>query len=218
MPYRFPPAIAAAALATTLLGGCLSAPRTPPASTLRVPDQLVDQPAPGAAPLPAAWWRLYRDPALDALVGEALANNRDLRAAAAHWQEARALLGKARAERLPTTRLSAGAGEGSTLEDQIAAAARGNDRVRTGPRYDLGSAVSWEPDLFGRLQAHVRAARAEAQASGALLDGVRIAVAADVVGAWLRACGLAHQAAVAQDLLAQAQRGRDLAESLRAAG
>jgi NodT family efflux transporter outer membrane factor (OMF) lipoprotein len=203
-----------AALAPSLLAGCLSAPKAPPASTILLPDQ----PVAGREPPVSAWWRLYRDPSLDALVSEALASNRDLRAASAHWQEARALLGKARAERLPATTLSAGVGEGSTLQDQINAAWQGSNSVRTGPRYDLGGDVTWDMDLFGRLKAQSRAARADAQASAALLDGVRIAVAADVTGAWLRACGLGHQAAVARDLLAQARQARALAESLRAAG
>ncbi|WP_206244475.1 efflux transporter outer membrane subunit [Novosphingobium terrae] len=207
-----------AALSTSLLAGCVPAPKAPPASTIPVPDRLTDQPSSQNDQPVAAWWRLYRDRELDALVEEALANNRDLRAASAHWQEARALLGKARAEQGPGTSLSAGVGDGSTLQDQITTAWLGGNSIRTGPRYDLGGDVSWELDLFGRLKAQVRAARADAQVSAALLDGVRIAVAADVTGAWLRACGSAHQAAVARDLLAQARRGRDLADSLRAAG
>jgi len=205
-----------AALTSTLLAGCVAAPKAPPASTIPIPDRLTDQPL-GGAPV-SAWWRLYRDPALDAVIAEALANNRDLRAASAHWQEARALLGKARAQRLPATTLSAGVGEGSTLQDQITTAWLGGNSIRTGPRYDLGGDVSWELDLTGRLKAQMRAARADVQASAALLDGVRIAVAADVTGAWLRACGSAHQVAVARDLLAQARQGRDLTEALRASG
>lgn len=203
---------------TTLLAGCVAAPKAPPPSTIPMPARLSDASAASRDLPPPAWWRLYNDPALDAQVEEALANNRDLRAAEAHLREARALLGEARAEALPTTTLSAGIGEGSTLQDQIAAAGQGGKTIRTGPRYDLGGELSWEPDLFGRLRAHIRAARADASASAALADGVRIAVAAEVTGAWLRACGLAHQAAVARNRLAQARRGRDLAEALRAAG
>ncbi|WP_068079725.1 efflux transporter outer membrane subunit [Novosphingobium rosa] len=218
MPYPSFRRLICATLSASLLAGCVSAPKAPPASTLALPDRLTDQPLAEDRQPVSAWWRLYRDPALDALVEEALANNRDLRAAAAHWQEARALLGKARAGQLPGATLSAGVGGGSTLQDQITAAWQGGDTIRTGPRYDLGGDVSWELDLTGRLRAQVRAARADARTSAALLDGVRIAVAADVTGAWLRVCGFAHQAAVARDLLRQAKQVRDLVESLRAAG
>lgn len=205
-------------LLPTLLAACVAAPGTPPLSTIPMPDRLSEQTVVHQGAPPSAWWRLYHDPALNAAVEEALANNRDLRGAVAHLQEARALLGKAKARRLPTTTLWAGAGEGSTLQDQIAAVWQGSKTVRTGPRYDLAEDVSWELDLFGRLRANVTAARADNAASGALADGVRIAVAANVTGAWLRACGLAHQVAVARDLLNQARRGRDLAEALRASG
>jgi NodT family efflux transporter outer membrane factor (OMF) lipoprotein len=201
-----------------LLAGCMAAPAAPPSTTLAMPDRLADQTPDGAAPPPSAWWQLYGDPALDRVVAEALANNRDLRAAAAHLQAARAVEGTARARRLPSTTVSAGAGGGSTLQDQITAAWAGSDTIRTGPRYDLGGDVAWDMDLFGRLKAGARAAHADAQASAALLDEARVAVAADVTGAWLRACSYAHQAAIARDRLAQARQGRDLAQRLMLAG
>ena len=47
------------------------------------------------------WWSLYRDPVLDQLVDEALANNADLQLALARVQEARALAGSADADRYP---------------------------------------------------------------------------------------------------------------------
>ncbi|TWB08790.1 NodT family efflux transporter outer membrane factor (OMF) lipoprotein [Nitrospirillum amazonense] len=167
---------------------------------------------------PPDWWRLYREPALDALVEEALTNNRDLRAASANLLQARSTLSEARGELWPTTNLSGGAGEGSTLEDQIAAASEGTDKIRTGPRFDIGTSISWELDLFGRLRSTVKAAEADMQGSAALEDGVRVAVAAGVSGAWLDACGYAHRADVARQSLELAQRGRDLAERLVAAG
>ena len=205
-------------LCSSLLGGCVAAPSVPPRSTVTE----VTQPAEGAAvsgdAAPTQWWRLYNEPALDALVTEALTNNRDLRVAEANLLKARAILGEARGDRIPQTELSAGVGYGSTLQDQIAAAAKGVSSARTGTRYDLGADISWELDLFGRLRSNVRAARADVRASAALEDGVRISIAAGVTGAWLDACGFAHRADVARQSLALAERGRDTTERLRAAG
>src|SRR5690242_12231046 len=125
-------------LCSSLLGGCVAAPSVPPRSTVTE----VTQPAEGAAvsgdAAPTQWWRLYNEPALDALVTEALTNNRDLRVAEANLLKARAILGEARGDRIPQTELSAGVGYGSTLQDQIAAAAKGVSSARTGTRYDLG--------------------------------------------------------------------------------
>ena len=43
-----------------------------------------------SAPVPADWWRLYKDPRLDQLVQQAMASNTDLRVAAANLSRARA--------------------------------------------------------------------------------------------------------------------------------
>jgi NodT family efflux transporter outer membrane factor (OMF) lipoprotein len=209
MSYRYSGALAAV-LFPALLAGCASAPSLPPRSTLSAGTGVESD------ALPARWWRLYGDPALDAQVEEALANNRDLRAASAHLLAAQAMQSEARSATLPTTSLSAGAGEGSTLQDQIAAA--DGRPVRTGPRLDLGGDVAWELDLFGRLRATVRAARADTAATAAETDAVRVLIVADVTGAWLRACGYAVQTDLARRALALAQAERDLAARSLAAG
>ncbi|WP_395337187.1 TolC family protein [Novosphingobium sp. BL-8H] len=201
-------------LACLLLGGCAHAPSTPPQTTIALPpsDGTID------GTLPAQWWRLYREPDLDTLVSDALANNRDLRVAVANLLNARAELGETRAKRGPSTGLSAGAGYGSTLQDQIAAASDGSDLIRTGSRFDAGTELSWELDLFGRLKSGVAAATADFAATAADADGIRVLIAARVTGAWLRACGIAHQTALAQETLALAERNRDIARTLQAAG
>lgn len=213
MPYflRGPSAFI---LAPLLLGSCAHAPSTPPQATVALPpsDGAVD------GTLPAEWWRLYREPALDALVSEALTNNRDLRVATANLLKARAELGETQAKRGPSTGLSVGAGYGSTLQDQIAAAADGGDSIRTGSRFDAGAELSWELDLFGRLKSGVKTATAEFAATAADADGIRVLIAARVTGAWLQACGIAHQTALAQEMLTLAERNRDVAQALAAAG
>jgi outer membrane protein TolC len=55
------------------------------------------------APPPDAWWRLYNDSRLDALVQEALEANRTLAAADANFAAARAVLSAAHANRYPST-------------------------------------------------------------------------------------------------------------------
>ena len=60
-----------------------------------------------ATPLAGHWWRLYEDPVLDRLVGDALAHNTDIRTAAANLARARAVLSEQRGARLPTTEPSA---------------------------------------------------------------------------------------------------------------
>lgn len=202
----------------SLLAGCAVAPERPPLTTVAAPVSIAQTGIAGAVEPPDRWWMLYHEPALDALVEEALANNRDLRVAAARLLEARAMLSEAHAARGPVTRLSAEAGGGSTLDDQIAAIADGSDHIRTGSRFGMGADISWEVDFWGRIGSTVRLAVANAQEAAALQDGVRVEVAAEVTRAWLDACSYARQGDIARQSLALAEQGRDLAGRLHSAG
>ena len=94
-----------------MLSGCaLPGFSSPPASA-------VAQAAPAAA-LPG-WWTLLHDPAIDTLAQAALADSPTLAQALARIDEARATLGSADAQRLPTVGASAGlaAGSGHQLLD-----------------------------------------------------------------------------------------------------
>ena len=202
-------------LAALPLAGCVHAPSAPPQTTIAMSQ---DDTLPAQRVAVEPWWRLYREPALDVLVAEALANNRDLRVAAARLLQARASLDAEQARRGPSTRLSVGAGYGSTLQDQIAAAADGDGAIRTGPRFDGGADLSWEIDLFGRLRSGVAAARADAAADAADVDAVRVLVATGVTNAWLRSCGLGAQIAAARDALKLAGQAHDIVVKSAAAG
>ncbi len=97
------------------------------------------------------WWRNFGDPTLDALVAEAVTNNKSLAIARTRVAEARANRGVSRANQLPDITLGG-------------AATRGNQGLSSNHKViDLASAdlsASWELDLFGRN----RARTAEAQA------------------------------------------------------
>lgn len=180
-------------------------------------------PAPPAAasvnsPLPDQWWTLYRDPALNAAVEQALIHNRDLQVAAANLLQARAWLQEADAQGQPQTAFSADAGYGSSADDQLEAALNQSSHIRTGSRYHLGLAVAWELDLFGRLQSLSRAAQADAESAQAAADGLRVLVAAQTTGAWLDACNYARRASIARHALSLAERSQALASSLHSAG
>lgn len=162
------PAIAFVPVA--LLGGCVLQPpyRAPP---LDVPASWANDPAGGRLqPLPAQdadWWRLLHDPAVDQLVAAGLADNPTLAEAAARVDQARAALGMEAARRLPAIEMKGGAltsrsnaGNGSTI------------RQTSG---NIGPALSWEFDLWGRIResriaAHHRLAARDADAQAARLS------------------------------------------------
>ncbi|HXI37097.1 MAG TPA: efflux transporter outer membrane subunit [Burkholderiales bacterium] len=123
------------------------------------------------------WWQIYGDPQLDALVDEAIQHNADLAIAVARVDESRALSREAESLFWPSV-------------DARAAASRQQISQRTATffpgvptRYNDYRAtlnVSYEVDIFGRLRAGARAAKAELQADEAARDAVRLAVAAQV--------------------------------------
>jgi multidrug efflux system outer membrane protein len=133
-----------------------------------------------SAPRPApreAWWKIYGDPALDALVDEAFRTNSDLVVAAARVDEARAVLGEANSFFWPRIDAQAGASR-TQVSRRTATAFPGFPRQFNDYRATLD--VSYDLDLFGRLRSGAEAARAELAASEASRDAVRLALAAQV--------------------------------------
>jgi len=147
--------------------------------------------------LPNDWWKLYRDPALDELVARAFAANTDLRVASANLARARAILGEARAGRLPSTSLSGGVSYGDMVQNgagQGAVVTGGDAQWSENANFGL----SWEVDLFGRVSRAIEAARADAAAVEAARDAVRVTVAAETTRAYFNACAYAYALDVAR--------------------
>ncbi len=136
------------------------------------------------------WWRIYGDARLDALVEEAFGKNQDLVIAAARVDEARALVGEADAAFLPAID-ARGSGARQQNSTRTAISPPGVPREYSTYRATLN--VSYELDLFGRIRASARAARAELEASEAARDGVRLALAAQVAKSYFSLRALTEQ-------------------------
>ena len=189
--------------AAALLSACAVGPRAPePVLPTAGTGQLVGAASAatsGAVTTAAArddWWRLYNDPVLDQLIGQAFAENNELEAADANLRAVRASLSESRAGRLPTTNLSASAqrsrASASTVPGSNGAT---QDEVDS---YSAGLDVSYEIDVFGRVGSAIRAARADADAAAAALDIVRVTVAAETTRAYADACSANAQITVAE--------------------
>lgn len=149
-----------------------------------------------------AWSRLFQDPVIDGLVDQALAANRDIAVAAANLAQVRAALSEVRADRLPTTGISASGG-------------RARQQDPTGTYQESGFAsvgldVAYELDFFGRVRNNIAAVRADADATAAALETVRITVAAETARAYADACSANAQIAVARQTLDLQQQTFDL--------
>lgn len=138
------------------------------------------------------WWKLYDDPVLDGLVGDALVANTDLRVALARLERARADLQGARSARTPTTSLSASA-DYRRLPDVNALP--GQDKE--GALIDGGLDMAYEVDLFGRVRRGIEAARGDVGAAAADTDAVRVVIVSDTISAYVDAAAAAEQLDVA---------------------
>ena len=185
-----------ALLAATALTACAAGPDyrppvTPP--TAAAPFIGTATPAVSAAEVEGDWWRLYDDPLLDRLVGDALRANTDIRVAVARLERARSTLRGARSDRLPSTSL-----DGTVTYGRTAAAQSLPGLDRENRTVDAGFSVGYEVDLFGRVKRSIEAARGDLGAAEADADAVRVAVVADTVSAYVDATSSAERLAVAQ--------------------
>lgn len=163
-----------------------------------------------ATPLPDHWWRLYADPTLDGLIGEALAANTNLRAADANLAAATAVVRQTEAGRTVQTTLGGGAslarpyGTGLSLPGVVG--------------YDLGGSVSYPLDLAGRIKRAIEASRADAEAVEAVRDDVRVTVAAATARAYVGVCAANVRIAAANRVLSVQRQTFDATRRLQRGG
>lgn len=135
------------------------------------------------------WWTIFGDLTLDTLVGYALANSPDLAAAAARVEQAQARLGVVRAQYLPQVGLGIDAS--------------GNYTSRTGivQSYAVEPTLSWEVSLFGAMRHAKQAARAGIASAQWSLQGVRLALAAQVATGYFTLLEAERNLAIAGETL-----------------
>jgi multidrug efflux system outer membrane protein len=125
-----------------------------------------------------AW---FADPRLDALIAEALRNNRDLVAATARIEQARAQYRIQDSRRLPQVVASASASRSRTPLTGFAGQASGNIAAVTLDNYQLGVGVSaFELDFWGRVRNLSDAARAQYLSTIAAQRAFYLSLIADV--------------------------------------
>lgn len=153
-----------------------------------------------------AWTQLVQDARLRTVIERALANNRDLRAAIANVQSARAQYRVQRAAQLPTVTADAGA-----------SLTRQNDARQNSYSADIGFSA-FEIDLFGRVRSLTEAALETYLATEEGARSTRIALIAETASAYATLAADQELLALARQTQASAQRTLDLTRSLNAAG
>lgn len=165
----------AALIPAVALGACSMAPTyvrpaPPVAASWPVGDAYLAQ---SEASLPlVSYTEIFRDPRLQKLIEQALANNRDLRVAAANVAAARAQVRVVRSDQFPELGVSGSA----TYTDK--------DGDKGWSYSAQGGVSSFELDLFGKLANATEAQRNTALSTEAAARTVRLGLVADLALAW----------------------------------
>lgn len=159
----------------------------------------------------AAWWANLNDPTLTSLIETALAANHDVRLAVARLDEARAVLGAARADRGPSVDANASADRSRFSETTPNGGRFASDEDDT---YTVGASASWELDFFGRVRRSVEAAQADLDAAEASVHDAQVLIAAEVARRYVDLRGAQRRLEVNQQAVKVRQESLDLSRAL----
>jgi outer membrane protein, multidrug efflux system len=201
-------------IALLLLSGCTVGPKykRPPVT---VPDSYRGL-APEAGPQTAAslgdekWWTVFQDPQLQTLIRTALAQNYDVRIAAARVLQAQALLGITRADQFPT--ITGGAASSNERFEKT----RITPSFETSPS-QVNLSFFWELDFWGKYRRATEAARASLLATQWGQKAVISSLISNVASAYFQLLELDSQIEISKRTLASRKESLRLVE-IRASG
>jgi multidrug efflux system outer membrane protein len=164
---------AALLLCTSTLTGCMVGPNYKRPDMPNPAAYRFAETAQAESLADAPWFKVFEDPALQALIKEAIAGNLDVRAAAARVEEARARAGIAKSFLYPQV---------DGVATYTARGASSSDEEDNGTRQNatFGFQLSWELDLFGRIRREKEAALAIVLATEQGRRAVLVTLVADV--------------------------------------
>ena len=183
-------------VAAALLGGCAIGPNYKRPVVAEPATFRGQATAEAASFADAPWWETFQDPALQALIQEALRNNYDVGIAAARVQEARGGFSVARSELFPSVDYGATAGR-ARLPLGGLNLPNGTDH-RTDDFFVGTMSMSWEIDIWGRVRRSNEAARATLFATEDARRGVWLTLVSDLAQAYFQLLALDVQLQVAQ--------------------
>lgn len=182
-----------------LLAGCMVGPdyRRP---SIDVPQSFLYAEKDARDTASGEWWREFRDPVLDGLIAEALANNKNVKIAAANVEQAAGVLTQTRAPLFPQASYAGSASRQRASDFNATPFPSGVSNPFNA--LQLFGSVNWEIDLWGRIRRLSESARANLFATEEARRGVILSLVASVAGNYLQLRGLDEELAIAKRNLA----------------
>jgi NodT family efflux transporter outer membrane factor (OMF) lipoprotein len=176
------------AAALSLLSGCSVAPpykrpdvEVPVSWKVEAPWRIG---TPNDAAPKGTWWLRFGDPDLDALVAKSLEDSPTLARGRARLAQSRALVASATAGLFPQVNLSASGRNLRISQNRPLTNPNSPNFTTRQDDYVLALGVSYEADVFGRVQSTVENARASAEQAAIDLENTRLLLTTDLATAY----------------------------------
>lgn len=213
-----------------LLSGCSVTPEYQAPDTISTDAVYMHQGEHSQQHTTGHWWRQFNDPQLDQLIADMQAQNINLQIAAERIQAAAAYQQAVASLKVPT--VSAGVSGGSygiSEKDPLLGAAVAGITLPISDQkielidksqqvYAVGVNVSWQADLFGRLDALDQAAQIRQEQAEILRQGVTTLVTADLIHNYLQYRGAQARLAIATQNIDDQLTTLEMVETLVSSG
>jgi multidrug efflux system outer membrane protein len=156
-------------------------------------------PAEAASLADEPFWEVFGDPALQDLIREAIANNLDLKTAAARVEESRAIAGVAKSFLFPELNVTGAYTTQQTSRTSQPPQDFNGDR--SFHNWNAGFTLAWEVDIFGRVRRQNEAAFARYLSTEQGRRGVFITLVGDVASDYFLLRQLDRQLEIANETL-----------------
>jgi multidrug efflux system outer membrane protein len=161
-----------------------------------VPGSYINEVKTAADTVNTQWWNQFNDPVLDKLIAEALANNKNVKIAAANIEQAAGVLIQIRSPIFPQLNYS-GVAQRSRLTE-LGATPLPAQTPNPQTSYQALGAATWEIDLWGRVRRLTESAQANLLATEYAKRGVVLSLVGSVASSYVQLRGLDEQLRIAR--------------------
>lgn len=162
------------------------------------------------------WETVFSDSILQGHIRHALDSNFDIRIALENIRSAQAYLKQAKSGFYPTASLGASVTyQTPSLQSQLGKISNTRNHLI---QYELSGSLSWEADIWGKINSQKKAALAAYLSTQAAQQAVRSRLVAGIADAYYRLLSLDAQREVLQEAVTARQQGWEAAKALKASG
>ncbi len=176
--------------------GCTMGPDYKP-PLIKVPKQFRFEPTAAMKTANTAWWKQFNDPVLDELIAEALANNWNIKIAAANIEQAYGALLATRSSMFPQISYAASGSHNQLSKNAILSGSSPN----AFNNFQVLGNATWELDFWGRISRLSESAKAQVFARNEARRGVILSLVGELGIAYIQLRALDEALHISQKTL-----------------